>query len=76
MIASTGLQLVVVDLGALQLLGHARHHPEQVAERAHLLELLHLLEEVVERELALQQLLGGGLGLVLLEDLLGLLDQA
>ena len=49
--------------------------PRMPAERAHLLQLLHLLEEVVERELALEQLLGGRLGLVLLEDLLGLLDQ-
>ncbi len=53
------LQLVVVDLGALQLLRHAGHHPQQVAERAHLLELLHLLEEVVEGELTLQQLRRG-----------------
>jgi hypothetical protein len=49
------LQLVVADLGALQLLRHAGHHADEVAERAHLLQLLHLLEEVVEGELALQQ---------------------
>ena len=44
-------------------------------ERAHLLDLLHLVEEVVEGELPLEQLGGGLLGLVLLEDLLGLLDE-
>ena len=49
--------------------------PEQAAERTHLLQLLHLLEEVVEGELAVQQLLGGRLGLILLERLLGLLDE-
>ena len=51
------------------------HHPEDVADRAHLLDLLHLGEEVVEGELTLEQLLGRLLGLVLLEGLLGLLDQ-
>src|SRR5690606_40528731 len=41
------LEGVVVDLGVLQLLGHARHHPQNALQRAHLLERLHLLEEVV-----------------------------
>ena len=69
------LQVVVADLGALQLLRDAGHHPEQTTERAHLLDLLHLIEEVVERELAFHHLHRGLLGLVLLERLLGLLDQ-
>ena len=50
--------------------------PIDARQRAHLLELLHLLEEVVEGELALEQLGRGGLGLVLLVDLFGLLDEA
>src|SRR2546421_484028 len=46
------LELIVLDLRLLQLLRHARQHPDDARQRAHLLELLHLLEEVVERELA------------------------
>ncbi len=49
--------------------------PDDPRQRAHLLELLHLVEEVVEGELPLHQAGGGRLGLVLLEDLLGLLDE-
>ena len=67
--------LAVVDLGVLHLLGHARHHRHEARQRTHLLDLLHLLEEVVEGELALEELGRGRLGLVLLVDLLGLLDQ-
>ena len=51
------------------------HHPDEAGQRAHLLDLLHLLEEVLEGELALEQLGGRRLGLVLLVDLLGLLDE-
>ena len=69
------LEVVVVDAGALEFLGDAGHHAHQIADRAHLLELLHLFEEVVERELTLEQSGGGLLGLVGLERLLGLLDQ-
>ena len=48
--------LPVVDLDVAQFLGDAGEHADEVAERAHLLDLLHLLEEVLERELALEQL--------------------
>src|SRR4029453_11285887 len=65
--------LVLVDLGVAQLLGDAGHQAHQVLQRAHLPDLLQLVQEVVERELPLEQLGGGGLGLVLLVDLLGLL---
>ena len=52
-------------------------HPQDLRHRAHLADLLHLLEEVVEGELAaLAGQLGGGLGRLLgVEGLLGLLDQ-
>ena len=66
---------LVVDLDVAGLLGDARHHAHQVADGAHLLDLLHLLEEVLEREGALHQASGGLLGLLLLEGLLGLLDE-
>ena len=69
------LEHVVVDLGVLELLRHAGHHPEDPRERAHLLDRLHLLEEVVEGELTLHQAGRGLLGLVGLERLLGLLDE-
>ena len=69
------VDLAVVDLRVLDLLGHARQHPEHVLERAHLLDLPHLVEEVLERELALAQLLLGLLHLVLVEGGLGLLDE-
>ncbi len=70
------LQLVIVDLGVAGFLGEPGNHTDHARQRPHLLQLLHLLEEVVERELALEQLGGRGLGLLLLVDLLGLLDEA
>ena len=48
---------------------------DDVLERAHLADLAHLVEEVLERELALAQLLGRLLGLLGVEGGLGLLDQ-
>ena len=68
-------ELLVFDLDVLQLLRHAGHHGEQLVERTHLLDLLHLLEEVIEGELPLEHLCGRRLGLVFLVDLLGLLDE-
>ena len=50
--------------------------PSRFADRAHLADRLHLLEEVLEGELVAAAELGGHLlGLVLVEGLLGLLDQ-
>ena len=72
------VELALVDVGVLQLLHrpHPRHHPEQAAERAHLAHLAHLLEEVLERELVRFQLLLEVERLLLVDLLLGLLDQA
>ena len=65
--------LAVVDLDVAGFLREPGHHAHQVAERAHLLDLLHLLEEVVERERALEQPSGGLFGLLGFEGGLGLL---
>ena len=71
------VELLVVDRGQRVLhLAGAGQHAQQVADRAHLADRQHLLEEVLERELAGADLGGGGLGLLGVEDLLGLLDQA
>src|SRR5947209_5686722 len=71
------VQVPVVDLTDLVLdLAHPRQHAEQVADRAHPANHHHLLEEVLEGELAgPHHPLGHALGLVGLERLLGLLDQ-
>ena len=69
-------ELRLVDLGLAQLLRHARQHRDQVLQRPHLPHLAHLLEEVLEREVALAQLLRSARGLVGVERLLGLLDEA
>jgi hypothetical protein len=51
-------------------------HAEQVGDRAHLADRDHLLEEVLQGELLAAEQLGGHLlGLVLVEGLLGLLDE-
>ena len=64
----------VVDLGQRLLhLPGAGQHAQDPADRAHLADRQHLLQEVLEGELAGH--LGGRLGLVGLEGLLGLLDQ-
>ena len=67
--------MAIIDLDVAGFLGDARHHPHQVADGAHLLDLLHLLEEVLERERALHETGGSSLGLFLLEDFFGLLDE-
>src|SRR4051812_13061651 len=70
------LTLVEV-LELLAELAHPGQHPHDLRHRAELADLLHLLEEVVERELAAlaAELLGRLEGLLLVEGLLGLLDQ-
>src|SRR3990172_998564 len=62
----------------LRLAGHTAHtrdHLQQLADRTHLLELLHLVEEVVQREGVLAQLLGEIRLLLGVEVLLGTLDE-
>ena len=49
-------------------------HLQQPAQRAHLLERLHLLQEVLQREVVLLELLGHLLGLLLVGRLLGMGD--
>ena len=59
-----------------RICAHARQHPEQLGHRAHLADRLHLRQEVLEGEvLAAAELAGHLLGLVLVEGLLGLLDE-
>ena len=71
------VELAVVDGGQRVLhLARAGQHAQQVADRAHLADRQHLLEEVLERQLAAADLRGGGLGLLGVEVLFGLLDQA
>ena len=57
-------------------LRHARHHAQDRLEVAHLLDRLHLLQEVVEGEVLLvHELLGHRRGLTTVERALGLLDE-
>src|SRR4051812_33985606 len=69
------VELAVVDLERTELLSHPRHHLQQALKRAHLADLLELVEEVVERELLLADLALELLGLALVDLALGLLDQ-
>src|SRR4051794_40131530 len=69
------VELTLVDLLVLHLLREPRDHPDEAAERAHLADLLELLEEVLQRELALEHPGRGFFGRFLLVALLGLLDQ-
>ena len=70
------VELALVDLPhPLHRLAHPGHHLHQVAERAHAADLLHLGEEVLERELLLADLPLEVRGLVRVELVLGLLDQ-
>src|SRR5829696_1653061 len=68
-------ELPVVDLHVLQLLVQAWDHAKKSRERAHLLDHLHLLQEILEGELAAHELLALGFGLGLVHLLLGLLDE-
>ena len=54
----------------------AGQHSQQVADRAHLADGQHLLEEVLQRQFTGADLGGGVFGLLGIEDLLGLLDEA
>ncbi len=71
------VEVTVVDgVDLVAHLPHAGHHAEQVFDRPHLLDHHHLLEEVLEREVFARRELAGHLGgLLLVERLLGLLDQ-
>src|SRR4051812_27309466 len=70
------VDLALVDLHLRELLARqARQHAEDRLERAHLAQRLELLEEVIERELVAAQLALELERLVLLELLLGLLDE-
>src|SRR3954451_21759179 len=70
------VDLALVDLHLRELLaGQAGQHAEDRLQRAHLAQRLQLLEEVLERELVATQLALELAGLVLLELLLGLLDE-
>ena len=66
---------MLLFLGADLDVTHARHHLHDVAERAHLLHLRHLCEEVFEIEVGLLHLLGQAFGFLVVDDLLGLLDE-
>src|SRR5215203_45950 len=68
-------ELPVVYLDVLELLVEAGDHAEQPGERAHLLDHLHLLQKVLEGELAAHELLALRLGRGLVHLLLGLLDE-
>ena len=71
------IDIPIID--AVQLLldvSHARHHADQFGERAHLLDGLHLLQEVLESEVfAPLHLAGHALGLIGIKGPLGLLNE-
>ena len=68
---------LLVHVRARERLGvHAGDHAGDVLQGAHALELLQLVVVVGERELVLLQALGQLRGLLLVEVLLGLFDEA
>ena len=71
------VEFPVVDLlELLTSLGHPGQHPEQFAQGAHLLDRLHLFEELLESEgVTTGDLVGHALGLVGVECTLRLLDE-
>src|SRR6478752_2937784 len=70
------VQFLLVDLHLGELVtGQAGDHPEQGRQRPHAADLLELVEEVLERELVLAELALELLGLVLVNLLLGALDE-
>ena len=78
MIASIRCHLARVD-GLLRGAGHlagAGDQTDQLADRSHLLDLVELAAEVLEREAVLHHPLGGPLGLFLVDVLLHALDEA
>ncbi len=66
---------VVVDVDRLELLADARDHAQEVFQRPHVLDLLELVVEVLEVELLAAELALQLFGLLLVELLLGLLDE-
>ena len=52
-----------------------RHHAEERFERAQLADLLHLVAEILEREVVVDELALHLLGLLLVDGLLDLLDE-
>ena len=79
MIASWRLMMRLVDIGVVELLldlADPGQHAEHAAHPAHAADLPQLRGEVVEVELALLHLAGELFGLVLVDRLGGLLDQA
>src|SRR3954452_25225774 len=69
------VQVAVVDLQVPELAADAGHHLQQARERAHLPDLVHLVEEVVVRELLLADLALELRGLALVHLALRLLDE-
>src|SRR5215218_7518397 len=67
------VQHPIVQVHALKLLAQARNHAQKPRERAHPLEHLHLLEEVLEGELPTHEPSGIDLSLFAVHLLLGLL---
>src|SRR4051795_11105845 len=70
------VELALVDLEVAHLVpAETREHPEDVGQRAHPADLPELVEEVLERELVAAQLALEVLGVLLVDLLLGLLDE-
>ncbi len=69
------LLLVHVHRSISWMAREAGDHPQQRRQRTHAADLLELVEEVLERELVLPSLRSSLLGLVLVDLLLGLLDE-
>ena len=68
--------LLFVELGVIELLAElAGQHPGDLAEVAHLLQLLELVEVIRERQAVLAELFLELFGLRLVVLLLGLLDE-
>src|SRR5919205_920931 len=65
----------VIYVHVLKLLIQSRYHPEETRQRPHLLDHLHLPQEVLEVELPGEHLLALGFGLPLVHLALGLLDE-
>ena len=69
------LQSIIADLSVFQFLRDTRHHADDARKGAHLLDGLHLFQEVVQRELTVHETLGGLLGALLIEGFFGLVDE-
>src|SRR5436305_8795627 len=69
------VEVAVVDLQVAELAADARHHLQEARQRAHLADLVHLIEEVVKCELLLADLPFELRRLALVHLALGLLDE-